>query len=227
MADHHRAERVVDALGMAHGRGGPEPGRVIHSDRGSAYTSARFRPRVTESGLRQSCGRTGSCFDSAAAESFWVLSGEEIGTRTRTRPDRATARAGVLDFIGTFHNRRRLRKHKTFGCPAPAETRQRHQHTLTATVRPGASAQAYPARAAGTEPAEQPVGPTAVGPSTPSGRVAPPLPPCAETFQQGSGRTARGLRTGAARPSRPPGSPSSARPCGRTRRPPPAAGGRS
>ncbi|MEW2498656.1 DDE-type integrase/transposase/recombinase [Streptomyces nodosus] len=43
MADHHRAELVVDALDMAYGRGGLEPGCVIHSDRGSEYTSAQFR----------------------------------------------------------------------------------------------------------------------------------------------------------------------------------------
>ncbi|MEH0546582.1 IS3 family transposase [Streptomyces sp. B21-105] len=35
MADHHRAELVVDALDMAHGRTRLEPGCVIHSDRGS------------------------------------------------------------------------------------------------------------------------------------------------------------------------------------------------
>ncbi|MDX3855345.1 IS3 family transposase [Streptomyces sp. AK02-01A] len=34
MADHHRAELVVDALDMAHGRGGLEPDCVIHSDHG-------------------------------------------------------------------------------------------------------------------------------------------------------------------------------------------------
>ncbi|MFD3739560.1 integrase core domain-containing protein [Streptomyces microflavus] len=80
--------------------------------------------------LRQSCGRTGSCFDNAAAESFWALLKEEIGTRTWT--DRATARAEVSNFIETFYNRRRLRKHKIFGYLTPAETRQRHQHTLAA-----------------------------------------------------------------------------------------------
>ena len=64
------------------GRGGLEPGCVIHSDRGSEYTSAELRHRIEELGLRQSCGRTGSCFDNAAAESFWALLREEIGTRT-------------------------------------------------------------------------------------------------------------------------------------------------
>ncbi|WP_309248886.1 DDE-type integrase/transposase/recombinase [Streptomyces sp. MNP-20] len=37
MADHHRAEGVVDALDMAQGRVGLEPGCVIHSDRGAEY----------------------------------------------------------------------------------------------------------------------------------------------------------------------------------------------
>ncbi|MEV7872057.1 IS3 family transposase [Streptomyces sp. NPDC088124] len=130
MADHHRAELVVDALDMAHGRAGPEPDCVIHSDRGSEYTSAQFQERIGELRLRQSCGRTGSCFDNAAAESFWALLKEEIGTRVR--PDRATARAEVFNFIETFYNRRRPRKHKTFGYLTPVETRQRHQHALAA-----------------------------------------------------------------------------------------------
>lgn len=115
MADHHRAELVVDALDMAYGRGNLEPGCVIHSDRGSEYTSTQFSDRIRELGLRNSCGRTGSCFDNAAAESFWALLKEEIGTRVW--PDRATARAEVFTFIETFYNRRRLRKHKTFGSP--------------------------------------------------------------------------------------------------------------
>ncbi|MFF4245180.1 hypothetical protein ACFYY2_11985 [Streptomyces sp. NPDC001822] len=80
-------------------------------------------------GLRQSCGRTGSYFDNAAAESFWALLREEIGTRTW--PDRATARTDVFTFIETFYNRR-LGKHRIFGYLTPAETRQRHQHALAA-----------------------------------------------------------------------------------------------
>lgn len=130
MAGHHRATLVVDALKMAAGRGRLQPGCIARSDRGSEYTSAQFRHEISELGLRPSCGRTGSCFDNAASESFWALLKEEIGTRIR--PDPATARAEVFDFIEIFYNRRRLRKRKTFGYLTPAETRQRHQHDLTA-----------------------------------------------------------------------------------------------
>ncbi len=103
---------------------------MIHSDRGSECTSEQFSYRIQELGIRQSCGRTGSCFDNAAAESFWALLKEEIGTRTW--PDRVTARAEVFTFVETFYNRRRLRKRKIFGYLTPAETKQRHQHALTA-----------------------------------------------------------------------------------------------
>nr|WP_167532517.1 integrase core domain-containing protein [Streptomyces prasinus] len=103
---------------------------MIHSDRGSEYTSTQFRERIRELGFRQSCGRTRSCFDNTAAESFWALFEEEIGTRSWL--DRATARAEVFNFIETFYNRRRLHEHKTFGYLTPAETRQRHQHAFAA-----------------------------------------------------------------------------------------------
>ncbi|WSD73543.1 DDE-type integrase/transposase/recombinase [Streptomyces sp. NBC_01591] len=63
MADHHRAELVVDAQDMTAALGRLEPGCVIHSDRGSEYTSTKLRSRIVKLGHRQSMGRTGSCFD--------------------------------------------------------------------------------------------------------------------------------------------------------------------
>lgn len=124
MAEHHRADLVVDALHMAHGRGRLEPGCIAHSDRGSEYTSTQLRTRIARLGLRASTGRTGSCYDNAAAESFWAVLKAEIGTRTW--PDRTTARAAVFSFIETFYNRRRLRKHPDWGYLTPHETRLRH-----------------------------------------------------------------------------------------------------
>ncbi|MGW0793025.1 IS3 family transposase [Streptomyces sp. NPDC002911] len=125
MADHHRAELVVDALDMAANLGRLRPGCVVHSDRGSEYTSSQLRSEIGELGGQQSMGRTGICYDNAAAESFWAVLKEEIGTRFW--PDRATARAEIFTFIETFYNRRRLRKHIHWGYLTPHETRLRYQ----------------------------------------------------------------------------------------------------
>ncbi|MFI9163262.1 transposase [Kitasatospora aureofaciens] len=129
MADHHRAELPVAALRMPAGRGDLERGCVFHSDRGSEYTSSEFRTEISKLDMRKSMGRAGSCYDSAAAESFFAVLKEEIGTRVW--PDRATARAEVFSFIETFYNRRRLRKHPAWGYLTPLETRRRHRRGHT------------------------------------------------------------------------------------------------
>ncbi|MEV0282288.1 IS3 family transposase [Streptomyces sp. NPDC050610] len=125
MADHHRADLVVDALDMAANLGRLQPRCVIHSDRGSEYTSTQLHDKIRELNGRQSMGRTGICYDNAAAESFRAVLKEEIGTRFW--PDRATARAEIFTFIETFYNRSRLRKHIHWGYLTPHETRLRYQ----------------------------------------------------------------------------------------------------
>ncbi|MCA1224128.1 IS3 family transposase [Streptomyces sp. 8L] len=129
MADHHRAELVTDALWMAAGRGGLQPGCIMHTDRGSEYTSGEFRSLVMELNLRQSMGRTGICRDNAAAESFFGLLKAEIGTTVWE--SRQAARADVFRFIEVEYNRTRLRKHPEFGYLTPLETRARLQHGFT------------------------------------------------------------------------------------------------
>ncbi|MFE9924853.1 IS3 family transposase [Streptomyces sp. NPDC005774] len=132
MADHHRASLALDALAMAAGRGRLQPGCIVHSDRGSEDTSEELRREIGRLKLRQSMGRTGSCFDNAVAESFFAVLKEEIGTRRW--PDRATAPAEIFAFIETFYNRKRLRKHPHWGYLTPLEIRQRHKqgHALVA-----------------------------------------------------------------------------------------------
>ena len=120
MADHHRADLVVDALHMTHGRGRLEAGCIAHSNRGSEYTSAQLRNIINELGMRASTGRTGSCYGNATAESFWAILKAEIGTRAW--PDRTTARAEVFSYIETFYNRCRLRKHPHWGYLPPTRS---------------------------------------------------------------------------------------------------------
>ncbi len=72
MADHMRADLVCDAVDLAHKRGLVGPKAIFHSDRGSQYTSTQFRAKLGSLDLKASMGRTGSCYDNAAAESFFA-----------------------------------------------------------------------------------------------------------------------------------------------------------
>jgi putative transposase len=63
LADHLRAELVVDALEMAVARRRPDPGLVHHSDQGSQYTSLVFTRRCRSVGIDVSTGSRGDCFD--------------------------------------------------------------------------------------------------------------------------------------------------------------------
>jgi len=71
IADHIRTELVVDALEMARWQRRPAPGTVLHSDRGSVYTSWVFGHRLREAGLLGSMGKVASSVDNALIESFW------------------------------------------------------------------------------------------------------------------------------------------------------------
>jgi putative transposase len=129
MAGHHRAELVTDALRMAAGRGDLKPDCIMHSDRGSEYTSDEFRTEIRKLNLKQSMGRTGICYDNAAAESFFGLLKAEIGTTVWE--SREAARADVFRFIEVEYNRTRLRKHPEFGYLTPLETRARLKQDFT------------------------------------------------------------------------------------------------
>ncbi|WNI28729.1 IS3 family transposase [Streptomyces sp. ITFR-6] len=121
MADHHRAELPVTALRMAAGRGGLEHGCVMHTDRGSEYTSDEFRTVIRKSRMTQSVGRVGSCYGNAAAESWFAIVKAEVGTTVWET--REAARADVFRYIEVEYNRSRLRRHPDYGYVTPLETR--------------------------------------------------------------------------------------------------------
>ena len=74
MADHLRADLVVDALALALARRRPAAGLVHHSDRGSQYTSLAFGAALRGAGILPSMGSVGDCYDDAAAESSFLSS---------------------------------------------------------------------------------------------------------------------------------------------------------
>lgn len=51
---------------------------ICHSDRGSQYTSNLYRETIEKRDLKQSMGRTGSCYDNARMESFFARLKDEL-----------------------------------------------------------------------------------------------------------------------------------------------------
>ena len=123
-ADHMRTSLVIDALSMARKHRHVRRDAVFHSDRGCQYTSAEFTRFCRGINVRTSVGRTGVCWDNAAAESFFATLKNEMYYRQRF-PTRARARFAVAEYIEVFYNRQRL--HSTLGYRTPAEVLTDHQ----------------------------------------------------------------------------------------------------
>lgn len=129
LADHMRTSLVTGALGMAITHGHVSPDAVFHSDRGCQYTSAGFAAFCQAHSLRTSVGRTGVCWDNAAAESFFGALKNEMYYR-QSFPTRTRARFAVADYIEVFYNRQRL--HSTLGYRTPLEALTDYQTAATA-----------------------------------------------------------------------------------------------
>ena len=84
-------------------------GTVVHSDRGSQFRSAKFVRALRQAGLVGSMGRTGTCADNAAIESFFSLLQKNVLDRKRWST-REELRLAIVTWIeSTYHRRRRQR----------------------------------------------------------------------------------------------------------------------
>ncbi|WP_175430903.1 DDE-type integrase/transposase/recombinase [Streptomyces hawaiiensis] len=119
MGELHDAELLVAALHMAVAtRGGDVKCVIFHSDRGSEYTSRRFRQTCWKHGVTQSVGRVTPCFDNAVSEAFnSVLKVEYI--HRPTFATRTEARLKIATWITGFYNARRL--HSVCGWKSPID----------------------------------------------------------------------------------------------------------
>jgi putative transposase len=118
MDDNYRTPLISSAIKMAARNLRLPDGAVFHSDRGSNYTSAEFAAVLGRLGIRQSAGRTGTCFDNALAESFNAAVKVERVHRT-VYPTRKKARDDVARYIEVRYNRQRL--HSGIGYRTPQE----------------------------------------------------------------------------------------------------------
>ncbi len=62
---------VIESLQKAYWLRKPPKGVIFHSDRGSQYTSGRFRRLLEQLNIRASMGDVGACWDNAVVERFF------------------------------------------------------------------------------------------------------------------------------------------------------------
>ena len=130
-SEHPNAQLACDAIKIAAAvRGGRDEidGVIFHSDRGSTYTASSFTLLCKDKlGVRQSMGRVGSCFDNAAAESFFSTLEHEVLSRHHFTT-KAEARTVVLAWCHEFYNT--SRRHSSAAMMTPND----YEH---AAARPG------------------------------------------------------------------------------------------
>jgi putative transposase len=118
---HPDAELAGETIKMAVAtRGGKDrvAGVIFHTDRGSTYTAHDFTTLCRTLDIRQSMGRTGSCFDNAAAESFFSTLEHEVLSRHHFKT-RKEAQQTIVKWVVDFYNRRR--RHSSCGMQSPID----------------------------------------------------------------------------------------------------------
>ena len=123
-----RTSLVTDALSMAIEAQRPGIGEcIVHSDRGSQFTSEAFRDLAFANGIIPSVGHTGICYDNAMAESINATIKKEL-IYLHTWPTFATLKAAVFNCIEAYYNRKR--PHTGIGNIAPCEMENNYRHEL-------------------------------------------------------------------------------------------------
>ena len=97
---------------------------ILHSDRGSQYTSSEYKKPVLKKGITLSMSSTGNCYDNAAMESFFhTLKTEHVSFQNfKTRQE---ATQSIFEYVEIFYNRQRL--HSTLNYLSPWEFEQQRR----------------------------------------------------------------------------------------------------
>ena len=116
MGNRMTQQLICDGLTMAlFNRGFPRR-TIIRPDRRSQYCSRAYQPLVKAMGLRCSMGRTGSCYDNDAMDSFFNALKVELIHRERYK-SRQQAKRALFHYIEVYYDRQR--KHSTIGYLTP------------------------------------------------------------------------------------------------------------
>ena len=122
MDSQQKRDLAERALSMALLQRRPDANVVLHHDRGSQYTSARYRAKAEAAKIILSMSRPGMPYDNAVAESFFSTLKLELAPG-KAFQSREAARLAVFDYIEAFYNRARM--HSALGYQSPAQYEER------------------------------------------------------------------------------------------------------
>ena len=96
----------------------PVKGAILHSDRGSQYTSSGFRETLEKMGIRQSLSGVAHCYDNARMESFFATLKKELLYRIPThRMTMEQVKTRVFRYVFTYYNQMRVYTSNPDGLP--------------------------------------------------------------------------------------------------------------
>lgn len=106
-----RAELCLKTLAAAHNKHPELRGAIIHSDRGSQYTSYDYRVAMKRHGFIQSMNSDGGrCHDNARCESMWARMKEELfyGRYDTTKMTVGEVKSLIWRYYESYWNNRRI-----------------------------------------------------------------------------------------------------------------------
>jgi len=116
IADHMRADLVIDALAAAENTRGSLRGALFHSDHGAQYTSRAFADACHRAGVTQSMSAIGSSADNALAEAFNASLKRETLQGSAGWATADQARLATFRWVTRYNTRRR---HSHLGQTSP------------------------------------------------------------------------------------------------------------
>ena len=127
MRSNMRKELCIDTFNAAAKRF-PLNGAILHSDRGSQYTSEAFREKLSNAGVLQSLSGVNHCFDNARMESFFATIKKELLYRIPTyKMKMDEVKAIIFRYVFVYYNRIRIYTSNPDGLPPAAYRRHLEQ----------------------------------------------------------------------------------------------------
>ena len=122
-----RKELCIDTI-VATARRFPIKGAILHSDRGSQYTSEAFRNELERNQIQQSLSGVGHCYDNARMESFFATLKKELLYQIPTYKMRMTeVSTSIFRYVFGYYNQIRIHTSNPEGL-SPAEYRKLYEN---------------------------------------------------------------------------------------------------